>query len=90
VSGRVGVWMRVRLALLIQRETRMRRNLMSFVAPLAPPYFSTLSHKQHDFWKNVIEHKTCVLIFSTTFIQNIYHSKKNSAIYGHKCENVFM
>jgi hypothetical protein len=27
--------------------------------------FSTLSHKRHDFRKSVIEHKTCVLIFST-------------------------
>jgi len=27
--------------------------------------------------KKVIENKTCVLIFSTTFIQNISHSKKN-------------
>ena len=31
----------------------------------APPYFSTLSHKWHDFGENVVEHKMCVLIFST-------------------------
>jgi hypothetical protein len=30
--------------------------------------FFTLSHKRYGFLKNVIEHKTCVLIFSTTFI----------------------
>ena len=29
--------------------------------------FST-SYKQHDFWKMVIQHKMCVLIFSTTFV----------------------
>ena len=33
------------------------------VASPALQYFSTLSHKRHDFRKNVIEHKKCVLIF---------------------------
>jgi membrane protein CcdC involved in cytochrome C biogenesis len=42
------------------------------------------------FGKEVTEHKRCVLIFSTVFIWNISHSKKNSAIYCHKCENVFI
>jgi hypothetical protein len=32
----------------------------------------------------------CVLIFSTTLIWNISHSKKNLARYCHKCENVFI
>jgi hypothetical protein len=39
--------------------------------------------------KKVIEHKMCVLIFSTTFIWNISHSKKNSLRYYHKCTYVF-
>jgi hypothetical protein len=39
---------------------------MSSVARLALPYFSTLSHKQHDFGEKVIEHKVCVVIFSTS------------------------
>jgi hypothetical protein len=40
----------------------------------------------NDFWKNVIEHKACVLIFSTTFVWNISHSKKNWArYYIHRC-----
>ena len=30
--------------------------------------FPRLSHKRHDFPKKVIEHKMCVLIFSTTFV----------------------
>jgi hypothetical protein len=29
---------------------------------------SALSHKRHDFLKQVIEHKMSVLIFSTTFV----------------------
>jgi hypothetical protein len=34
----------------------------------SPPNFSTLSHKQCDFKNKVIEHKMCVLIFSTNFV----------------------
>jgi hypothetical protein len=30
------------------------------------PNFFTLPHKRHDFLKNIIEYKMCVLIFSTT------------------------
>ena len=66
------------LALVIQRARRMRRIIMSSVACLAPPCFSTLSHKRRDFRKEVTEHKMCVLIFSTTFASHISHSKKNS------------
>ena len=37
------------------------------VACLSLQYFSTLSHKRHDFRKKIIDHKICVLIFCTTF-----------------------
>jgi hypothetical protein len=42
------------------------------------PYFSTLSHKQHDFREGegggaeiITEHKMCVLIFSTNFSEKV-------------------
>jgi hypothetical protein len=39
------------VALLIQHAARVRHIVTSFVAPLVSPYFSTLSHKRHDFRK---------------------------------------
>jgi hypothetical protein len=54
------------------------------------PYFSKLSHKRHDFRNKVIEQKMRRFIFSTTFVWNISHSKKNPARYCHICTQVFM
>ena len=34
--------------------------------------------------------KMCVPIFSTTFISNVSHSKKNRARYDYRCAQVFM
>ena len=34
--------------------------------------FFTLSHNRHDFRKEVVEHKTCVLILSTIFAYFVF------------------
>jgi hypothetical protein len=56
------------VALVVQHAKRMRHIVLSSVASLAPPYFSTLSHKRQDLRKKVIEHKIRVLIFTTNFV----------------------
>jgi len=53
-------------ALVIQHAKRLI--VLSCVASLAVQHVSTLSHKRHDFRKNVIERKICIFIFSTTFV----------------------
>ena len=58
--------------------------MLSSVACLAVQYFSTLFHKQHVFFKNSIEQKMCVLIFSTSSFWNISHYKDNWAKYDEK------
>jgi hypothetical protein len=45
-----------------------RRVLLSIVACPVILYFSKLSHKRHNVRKNVIEHKTCVSVFSTNVV----------------------
>ena len=56
------------VALGIQHATRMRRIILPSVARPPLQYVSSLSHKRHDFRRNVTEHRMFVLIFSTTFV----------------------
>jgi len=67
--------------LVILYAQRTRRIMFSFVTCLALPYFSTLSHKWHDFREKFIKYKMCVLIFPTTLSEKNYHSKKNCERY---------
>ena len=48
--------------------TRMRHIVTSFMAPRSSPHFLALSHKRCNLLKKFVEHKICVLIFSTVFI----------------------
>jgi hypothetical protein len=38
----------------IQHAMLMSHFILSFVADLDLPYYSTLSEKQHDFWENLL------------------------------------
>ena len=57
--------------------------VLSSVVCLAVQYFSSLSHKWHDFQKN----KMC---WFSLQLWNISHSKKNRVRYSQKCVLVFM
>jgi len=56
------------VAIFIQHAKRMRRVMLSSVARLALPYFPRYLVNSKSCGKKYIEHKTCVLIFSTTFV----------------------
>jgi hypothetical protein len=62
----------VSVTLVILHAMRMRYIILSSVACLALPHFSTLSHTLHDFRKQIIEHKRMfsfsLELFSETFL----------------------
>ena len=58
---------RASVAVIIQYAKRWRRIMLPSVTCLAVQYFSTLSHKRHDYWKNWLNIK-CVFWFSVQII----------------------
>jgi hypothetical protein len=62
----------VSVALVIQHAKRMRRIILSSVARLAVPYFSTLSHKRHDFRKKMLLNIKCVFWFSVQLLSETF------------------
>ena len=71
------------VALVIQHATHMRHIILSSVACQDLPYFVTLSHKRKKLWK-------CVFRFSRQLKSEIFHAKKNSARYYHKCTYIYL
>jgi hypothetical protein len=61
----------VSVTLVIQHAKCMHRIILSSVACLALPYFSTLSHKRHDFRKNLLNIE-CVFRFSLQLLSEIF------------------
>jgi hypothetical protein len=62
----------VSVALVIRHAKGMHRIILSFVACLALPYFSTLSHKRHDFLKKKLLNMKCVFWFSLRLLSETF------------------
>jgi hypothetical protein len=62
-------------------KMKQSRIILSSVARLSLPYFSTLSLKRHGSREKVTGYEMCVLIFSTISDRNISHSKNGTVRY---------
>jgi hypothetical protein len=76
------------VGLVVQHAVRMRHIVICGLPGCTK--FSHIISQTARFSKNVTELKMCVLIFSTTFVCNIFHSKKNLAGFDHKYMSVSM
>jgi hypothetical protein len=63
----------------------MRCIILSFVACLAAPYFSTLSNKKQDFSKNTVESEMCGLIFSKILSEIVLILSRIQRDINHEC-----
>jgi hypothetical protein len=73
------------VALSIPHATRMR-HIVSCDLPGSTVFVHIISQTARlSKKKNNIEYEMCFLIFSTTFVWNISHSKKNAARYDQEC-----
>jgi hypothetical protein len=76
------------VALGIQHAKRMSRIVICSLS--GSTIFLHIISQTARFSKTVVEYKMCVLIFSTNYVWNIFHSKKNWGRYDRKCILVFM
>ena len=72
------------LAVSVQNAKYLGPILWSSVVCLAVQYFSTLSHKRHDFRKKLCWTLNVGFDFLYKFVWRIFHSKKNWARYDKK------
>jgi len=63
------------VALVFQYAERMRRIIVPSVACLYSIFFPHYLISRTIFGDKVIDHKKCVLIFSTTFVWNVFDYK---------------
>jgi len=76
------------VALGIQHAIGMR-HIVICCLPRCTIFFNVISQMAR-FSEKKMKHNICVSSFSTTFVWNIFHSKKNWARYHQKCLLVFV